>query len=153
MVYRTRSSPWRKRLFFLKKIWQYYAVFPQKLFTSACSRRREQGNINNIVLNVIKEHLDMELSVKGYGKRKRFVFRIIVGIVKFFVKGKECVCLSFCWRCTFKSHILIWNSNLFSQFNCLFILIFTSNVYFHEILLMFTSNTFSYYCPYGILLF
>ena len=26
-----------------------------------------------------------------YGKRQRFVFRIIVGIVKFFVKGKEYV--------------------------------------------------------------
>ena len=35
--------------------------------------------------------------------------------------------------------ILLWNSNLFSQFNFFFIPVFTSNVYVHKVLLMLTS--------------
>ena len=59
-------------------------------------------------------------------KKKTFYPWIIVGIVKFFVKGKE-YAIKF---------------NLFPQFNFFFIILFTFNVYFHKILLMLPSKVY-----------
>ena len=66
-----------------------------------------------------------------YGKRNCVVLGIIVDIAKFFVK------ITNMFNSIFT--ILLWNSNLFSQFNFFFIPVFTSNVYVHKVLLMLTS--------------
>ena len=58
-------------IYLTKKIWRSWPIFSQKLFTYASRRRAGTGNTDNIVLNVTKEHLDMELPVKDLDNSHR----------------------------------------------------------------------------------